>query len=101
MNLEAGGEYIIKVENKGSEALETMRQFKPDMVFLDIIMPDVDGAQIMKNMKEDEELKNIPIVFLTALLKENEIQNTFSKHKFLSKPVTTEEVIGYIKETLG
>ena len=57
-NLEAAGPYDVQVENEGIEALETARRFKPDFIFIDIIMPDVEGSEIARQMKADKLLKD-------------------------------------------
>jgi CheY-like chemotaxis protein len=58
----------IQVEgaNSGPEGLEVMRQNPPDAVLLDIMMPDMDGWEVYRQMKEDDELKEIPVIIVTA-----------------------------------
>lgn len=50
----------------GQEGLDAVRSEKPDLVLLDLMMPDVDGWEVYRQMKADEELKNIPVVVVTA-----------------------------------
>jgi len=50
----------------GQEGLDTVRREKPDLVLLDLMMPDVDGWEVYRQMKADEELKGIPVVVVTA-----------------------------------
>jgi two-component system response regulator VicR len=50
----------------GQEGLDTVRREKPDLVLLDLMMPDVDGWEVYRQMKADEELKNIAVVVVTA-----------------------------------
>ena len=58
----------IQVEgaNSGPEGLDVMRQNPPDAVLLDIMMPDMDGWEVYRQMKEDDELKDIPVIIVTA-----------------------------------
>ncbi|MBM3253029.1 MAG: response regulator [Candidatus Omnitrophica bacterium] len=102
LNLEATGKYDVSIENKGSRAIAAIRTFKPDMVFLDIVMPDADGANVIQQINEEEDLKNIPVVFLTALVKKEETREdsikTISSHTFLAKPVSTRELIDCIEK---
>jgi len=58
----------IQVEgaNSGPEGLDVMRQNPPDAVLLDIMMPDMDGWEVYRQMKEDDNLKNIPVIIVTA-----------------------------------
>jgi CheY-like chemotaxis protein len=58
----------IQVEgaNSGAEGLELMRQSPPDAVLLDIMMPEMDGWEVYRRMKEDDALKHIPVIIVTA-----------------------------------
>jgi CheY-like chemotaxis protein len=101
LNLEAAGRYIVKVENKGSRAMEVARSFVPQIIFLDIIMPDMDGPQILAMCREDAVLKKVPVVFLTALVTKDELNTDgafIGGNAFLAKPVTTEQLIVCIKD---
>ncbi len=103
LNLEAAGDYEVLTENQGNKALGVAKEFKPDMIFLDIIMPDMDGPQLLALLRDDVVLKNIPVVFLTALVTKNEITEegaTIAGNMFLAKPVSTERLIACIRENL-
>lgn len=58
----------IEVEgaNSGKQGLEIMRQNPPDAVLLDIMMPEMDGWEVYRQMKEDDALKDIPVIIVTA-----------------------------------
>ncbi|HDN85610.1 MAG: response regulator [Candidatus Omnitrophota bacterium] len=101
LNLEETGKYEVIVENKGKEAIFTAKKFKPDLIFLDIVMPDTDGGEIMQKMHSDEDLKDTPVVFLTALVTEKEVKSQegiIAGHPFLAKPVTTQQLIECIEK---
>lgn len=100
LNLEETGEYEVRVETEGEKALAAAQEFKPDLIFLDIIMPGVDGGEVAHIIKADETLKGIPIVFLTALAKQEEekIRDGRIGGHLLAKPVTTERLIECIKK---
>ena len=66
MNLEATGDYEVCTENRGARALRTALRYRPDVVLLDVIMPDKEGPDVMFQFKSDKQTQNIPIVFLTA-----------------------------------
>ena len=101
LNLEKAGAYEVRVENKASYALAAAREFRPDLIFLDVIMPNMDGGDVANQIKRDRNLKDTPIVFLTA---------TVSKHEagaggfnsggalFLAKPISVEALIQCINE---
>ncbi|PIR96757.1 MAG: response regulator [Candidatus Doudnabacteria bacterium CG10_big_fil_rev_8_21_14_0_10_41_10] len=61
------GGYETQGAADGSEGLEKIKSFKPDLVLLDLVMPKMDGMQVLKKMKEDSETKNVPVVILTNL----------------------------------
>ena len=103
LNLEGTGEYEVKVETKGALALGTTKQFKPDLILLDIMMPDVDGSEVASQIKSDEELKNTPIVFVTATVTATEVDSRggiIGGYPFISKPVTVEKLIECVKENI-
>jgi CheY-like chemotaxis protein len=64
--LERAG-YKVSVAHNGEEALELLKTMTPDIVLLDLIMPKVSGFEVLQAMKQDENLKNIPVLVLTNL----------------------------------
>ena len=69
---EAG--YQVEVASDGKEGLEVMKASRPDLVFLDLIMPVKDGFEVLKAASKDEDLKTIPIVVLSNLGQESDIK---------------------------
>lgn len=59
--------FTVEVAQDGSEGLDKMRSFKPDLVFVDLMMPKMDGFQVLDAAKADAALQHIPIVVLTNL----------------------------------
>lgn len=103
LNLERTGKFEVQTETKGSQALNTARSFKPDLILLDIIMPDMDGSEVANRLKSDSATGNIPILFLTALVKNKEVETTsgtIGGHIFLAKPITTDELVKNIETVL-
>lgn len=68
----AGFETLIA--SGGREGIEDALRFKPDMILLDIMMPDINGFQVLKELKLKEETKDIPVVAFTALAEEDNIR---------------------------
>lgn len=104
LNLEATGKFEVRTESKGSQAVNTARAFKPDLILLDIIMADMDGSEVANRLKNDPVTRNTPILFLTALVKNKELQTTSGEiggHIFLAKPITTDELVQSIERTLS
>ena len=67
-NLERTGKYEVRTENMGSKAIEAAREFKPDLMFLDVMMPDMSGDEVAAALREDSELNDMKYVFLTAIV---------------------------------
>jgi len=103
MNLEAAGKYEVIIENKGMLGFTAAKQFKPDLILLDILMPDMEGSEVASQLNEDIETKNIPIVFLTAIVKEKEVQESggvIAGHHFVAKPISADRLIEVIERML-
>lgn len=66
LSLQAGNHQVTKAEG-GQAALNTLKKIKPDLILLDIMMPEVDGIQVAKKLAADAKLKKIPIIFISAL----------------------------------
>lgn len=104
LNLEATGNYAVFTENHGSRAIPAAREHLPDVLLLDIMMPDMLGSEVAEMMREDPELKHVKIVFLTAMLKKGE-EDLPAAHqetqRILAKPVSTQDLIAAIEVVLG
>lgn len=86
LNLEKTEKYEVATESKGANAMEAVRKFRPDLVLLDILMPDMDGGDIAFQLKNDKATKDIPIVFVSALATESESLDK-SGRTVLAKPI--------------
>ena len=104
LNLEKAGAYQVQEENKASQAVETAKNFQPDLIILDIIMADADGSEVAAMLKMEKNLKDIPIIFLTAVVSREEIDsNTGGRiggHPFIAKPADVDEIVVCIEKTL-
>lgn len=101
--LEQSGRYVVRQENKGAQALAAARDFKPDLILLDVVMPDLDGGDVAAEIEGDPVLKGIPIVFLTALVDEKESQGNAVKrggYPFLGKLVSDNDLFKCIEDNL-
>ncbi len=104
LNLESTGKYLVQEENIGSSGLATAREFKPDLIFLDVMMPDADGGDLAARMHENRALKDTPIVFLTAAVKKKEIDShggVIGGFPYLAKPVDLDEILTCIEKRLA
>ncbi len=90
--------------NGGVEGLETVRREKPDLVLLDLMMPDMDGWEVYQQIKADEELRNIPVVVVTA--KAQSIDKVLGLHiakvdDYITKPFGPQELLESVEKILG
>lgn len=99
MILEKGGLYEVSVCNRGSQALEVIRETHPELVLLDIVMPDADGAEIANQIRQDKSLALVQVVFMTSLVSEQELVkgSVIGGCSFISKPVTSEILLKRVK----
>jgi two-component system response regulator VicR len=88
----------------GREGLETVRKLKPDLVLLDLMMPDMDGWEVYQQMKTDEELKDIRVIVVTA--KAQSIDKVLGLHiakvdDYVTKPFGPQELLQSVNRVLG
>ena len=100
--LERTGQYLVLEENDAAKAHQSARNFRPDLILLDVVMPETDGGEIAAQIEADPELHNTPIVFLTALVTRAEAKSGLSiqGHSILAKPVSIPELINAIEQHL-
>jgi DNA-binding response OmpR family regulator len=101
--LEAEGYYRVRQENDATEAQQAAREFHPDLIILDIMMPHLDGSELAARFKHDRLLRDVPVIFLTALVTESEAGDglcTQGGHTFLPKTVSTQLLIECIEAKL-
>jgi CheY-like chemotaxis protein len=99
--LERTGTYEVRAEHRATHAMPAAREFEPDMILLDVCMIDGDGGDVAFALRNDKQLQNIPIVFLTSIVSENEAQNGNARRgsfPFLAKPARLERVIACIEK---
>ncbi len=97
-----GDEYRVRVTNSGVEGLQAARRDVPDLVILDVIMPGMDGYAVCREMRQDQVLEQVPILFLTAKTKdEDKIAGlTAGADDYLGKPFNVDELILRIRAIL-
>jgi CheY-like chemotaxis protein len=102
--LQLGFHSIVK-ESKGTEALETAKELLPDLIFLDIIMPGLDGGKVRERLIENPVTKDIPVVFLSSIIDKKEEKRLGGRlaggEIIVSKPYSSDEILKAIEKTLG
>ncbi|MDD5005500.1 MAG: response regulator [Candidatus Omnitrophica bacterium] len=104
-NLEKTREFEVIFENSPEKGIATAIEQKPDLILLDIIMPEMDGSEVAFRLVNDARTKDIPIIFLTCLAEEKELGrydglNLVGGRPFIPKPCQTPELVRVIKEVL-
>jgi CheY-like chemotaxis protein len=95
--------YNVRVENKGDRVCDVVRDFRPDLILMDVMMPDRDGCRVTQELKECPFCKDIPVVFVTALVgksKSADKKTMVNDYACIAKPVSLEDLIACIKTNL-
>ncbi|NIM47415.1 MAG: response regulator [Candidatus Aenigmarchaeota archaeon] len=103
LKLELQG-FIIDIAINGKIGVEKVKEKKPDLVLLDILMPEMDGFEVMKVLKSDSQTKDIPIVVLSNVAQDERIKKALSlgaKSYIIKTQFTPAQVVQKINETLG
>lgn len=95
--------FKVKKANGGQEALDMIAAEKPSLVLLDLMMPNVDGFDVLAALSKSEETSNIPVVILSALNSESDIEKALSNgaKDFVTKPILIDKLLNCILRTLG
>ena len=100
--LDQSGKYVACSVVDPRRALETARSFKPDLVLVDLIMPQEDGIEVVAQLETDWVLHGVPIVFLTSLITAAEAGDgrRIGGHRILPKPISASELIRVVEQNL-
>ena len=96
--------FDVRGANSGEEGLKIIHEEHPDLVLLDLMMPDMDGWEVYQKMKGDETTKNIPVVVVTA--KAQSIDKVLGLHiakvdDYIAKPFSPQELLTSVDNVLG
>lgn len=96
--------YTVTTASRGREALELCRLNRPDLLLLDIAIPDMDGYEVVANLNKDKSTKDIPTIFLTGKeLTSESILNRVAElgaYDFLTKPFTIDDLLEKIRKAI-
>jgi CheY-like chemotaxis protein len=95
--------YEVHLASGGAEALEKLDQNGYDLLMLDIIMPEMDGFELCRKIRERGDCKDTPIVFLTAKSREEDREKGIEAgaNLFLSKPISPDKLLKIVSDTIG
>ena len=95
--------FEVKGANGGAEGLKMIRESAPDLILLDLMMPDMDGWEVYQQLKADEKTKNIPVIVVTA--KAQSIDKVLGLHiakvdDYIAKPFSPQELLNSVEKVL-
>ncbi len=98
INLQKAGYEVVTATN-GREALEQVGKEKPDLVVMDVMMPEMDGLEALEKMKADPEMAEIPVIMLTAKAQDADVFSGWQKGAdlYLTKPFNPAELLNFVK----
>ena len=101
--LETTERYEVSGAANGREGLSMAKRNQPDLILLDIFMPEMSGNDVMEHLMDDIATRNIPVIFLTGVISKEEISiqgGVIGGRRFIAKPVASEELIQVIDSAL-
>ena len=98
LSLESHGYYEVREENDAEHARAAAREFGPDLVVLDIMMPKLDGLEVLAALKAEPQTKEIPVVMLTARARDTDLWEGWDAGAdyYITKPFDLEELLRFI-----
>ncbi len=95
--------YDVEIVEDGKEALNSVRREHPDLILLDLLMPRVDGYEVLKALKKDDATKDIPIIVLTAKAEDEDRQRAMDlgAESYMTKPFKPQELWDLLKQYLS
>lgn len=95
--------YLVKLAQSGKEAIEKIAEIRPDLVLLDIMLPDLDGYEIYQMIRERPEWAAIRVIFLTAKNRDADIAKgiAMGADAYITKPFSNTQLLTMIHELIG
>ena len=96
-------DYLVFEARNGEEALAAIKLHKPDLVFLDVMMPKINGFEVTERVRNDPELAHVKIILLTAKGQESdrEVGKTAGANDYMTKPFSPTKILERAREILG
>ncbi|MDQ8193179.1 response regulator [Coraliomargarita sp. SDUM461004] len=104
LNLEDTGNYIVETLNESRKALITAKTFEPEIILLDVVMPEADGGDVALQLRSRQATQHIPIIFVSAMVSQKESKKGFYQsggEHFLAKPIDKDTLCGAIETVLS
>lgn len=104
-NLEDSGNYQVETENNPNHAVARAKEFQPDLIFVDVVMPSMDGGDVVSAIKAEPRFSRTPILMLTALVEEDPNkptgESTSGGLTFVSKTTRLDKILAIVEKTLA
>ena len=103
----SGAGYSVLTAENGKYGVQKAQEQKPDLILLDIKMPEMDGVETVDLLRGDSRTKNTPIIFVTGLVEKDEVEDGFIKGSkgvdqyFIAKPLNMDEVLQFVHASIG
>ena len=105
LHLRRHGNVHLRVVNFSDQAIDVSRQFKPDIILLDVIMPGMDGGEVLQALESDPVLSTIPVIVVSALATNDETKMGNAEqtggHPIVAKPVQIDRLVEKIEDLIG
>jgi len=101
-NLQSNG-YVIETAQTGADALKQLMTNKPDLLITDIMMPEMDGYELVSSLRSDEQLADLPVIMLTARTQDEDVAQGYNSGTdlYLTKPFNPTELLAFVQRILG
>jgi two-component system alkaline phosphatase synthesis response regulator PhoP/two-component system response regulator VicR len=102
VNLERHG-YRVETANNGAQALNRIRESRPDLLVSDVMMPEMSGFELLKTLKMDAELSSLPVIMLTAKANDTDVMAgwQYGADMYLTKPFNPVELLQFVRRILA
>lgn len=101
VNLERQG-YQVDIASNGQQALDKIRIQRPDLLVSDVMMPEMDGFELLSNIRRDAALESLPVIMLTAKAQDRDVMEGYTRgaDMYLTKPFNPIELVTFAKRLL-
>ena len=102
VNLERHG-YTVETANNGAQALAKIKANRPDLLVSDVMMPEMDGFELLANVRRDPTLTDLPVIMLTAKAQDKDVMTgyQYGADMYLTKPFNPQELLQFVKRILA
>jgi CheY-like chemotaxis protein len=97
------GRYELSTARNGKEAIVRARAARPDLILMDVVMPELDGFGALAALREDEATRAIPIIMVTTRSEASSMETGFARgcNDYVTKPVSSAELLAKVRHLLG